>query len=161
MSLGNKVGPVAMALAAMLVTGLLTACSSLPQPQTTASAYFAAWAKQDWAAMQQLVSQAPADFTAVNKAAFTNLGVHQATFTPGTTVTSGSTATEPFTERLALSGVGTITIKSTLNLVQSQRHWLVTWSPATIAPQPRTRHHLSVQTTGPAPPPLPRPPRTP
>jgi cell division protein FtsI/penicillin-binding protein 2 len=147
MSLGNKVGPAAIALAAMLVTGLLTACSSSPKPQTTASAYFAAWAKQDWAAMQQLVSQPPADFTAVNQAAFTNLGVHQATFTPGTTVTSGSTATEPFTERLALSGVGTITIKSTLNLMQSQGHWLVTWSPATIAPQLKTGDQLSVQMT--------------
>ncbi len=135
MSLGNKVGPVAMAVAAVLVSGLLNACSSAPQPQTTASAYFAAWAKQDWAAMQQLVSQPPADFTAVNQAAFTNLGVHQASFTPGTTVTSGSKATEPFTERLALTGVGTITIKSTLHLVLSQGHWLVTWSPATIAPQ--------------------------
>ena len=134
MSLGNRVGPVAIALAAMLVTGLLSACSSSPQPQTTSNAYFAAWAKQDWAAMQQLVSQPPADFTAVNQAAFTNLGVHQASFAPGTMVTSGSTATEPFTARLALAGVGTITIKSTLHLAQVQGHWLVNWTPATIAP---------------------------
>src|ERR1700736_6815805 len=112
MTLGNKAGPAAIALAAMLVTGLLTACSSSPKPQTTASAYFATWAKQDWAAMQQLVSQPPADFTAANKAAFTNLGVHQATFTPGTTTTSGSKATQPFTERLAPSGVGTMHITS-------------------------------------------------
>ncbi len=151
MSLGNKVGPVAMAVAAMLVSGLLNACSSAPQPQTTASAYFAAWAKQDWAAMQQLVWKPPADFTAVNKAAFTNLGVHQATFTtPGTAVTSGSKATEPFTQRLALTGVGTITIKSTLNLVLSQGHWLVTWSPATIAPQLRAGDHLALNVTWPA-----------
>jgi cell division protein FtsI/penicillin-binding protein 2 len=149
MSLGNRAGPAAIALAAMLVTGLLTACSSSPKPQTTASAYFDAWAKQDWAAMQQLVSQPAADFTAVNKAAFTNLGVHQATFTPGTTVTSGSKATEPFTERLALTGVGTITIKSTLNLVQNQGHWLVTWSPATIAPQLRAGDHLALNVTWP------------
>ncbi|MGH3290050.1 MAG: NTF2-like N-terminal transpeptidase domain-containing protein, partial [Streptosporangiaceae bacterium] len=149
MSLGNRVGPAAIALAAMLVTGLLTACSSSPQPQTTASAYFAAWAKQDWTAMQQLVSQPPAGFAAVNKAAFTSLGVHQASFTPGTTTTSGSKATEPFTERLALTGVGTITIKSTLNLVQSQGHWLVTWSPATIAPPLRPGDHLVLNVTWP------------
>jgi cell division protein FtsI/penicillin-binding protein 2 len=149
MSLGNKAGPLALALAAMLVTGLLSACSSSPQPQATGSAYFAAWAKQDWAAMQQLVSQPPADFTAVNQAAFTDLTVHQASFTPGTTATSGSTATEPFTERLALSGVGTITIKSTLHLVQVQGHWLVSWSPATIAPQLKAGDQLSVQKTWP------------
>src|SRR6516225_9551452 len=112
MSLGNKAGPVATALAAVLLIGLLNACSSSPQPQTTASAYFAAWAKQDWAAMQQLVSQPPADFTAVNQAAFTDLRVHQASFAQGTVTTDGSAATEPFTERLALSGVGNISIKS-------------------------------------------------
>ena len=150
MSLGNRVGPVAIALAAMLVTGLLSACSSSPQPQTTSNAYYAAWAKQDWAAMQQLVSQPPADFTAVNQAAFTNLGVHRASFAPGTMVTSGSTATEPFTARLALAGVGTITIKSTLHLAQVQGHWLVDWTPATIAPQLKAGEQLSLHVTWPA-----------
>src|SRR6516225_7318009 len=148
MSLGKRVGPVAAALAAaVLLTGLLNACSSSPQPQTTANAYFAAWAKQDWAAMQQLVAQPPADFTAVNQAAFSDLGVHQASFTPGTPVTSGSSATEPFTERLALSGLGSITITSTLHLTQVQGHWLVSWSPATIAPQLKAGDQLSVKKT--------------
>jgi cell division protein FtsI/penicillin-binding protein 2 len=151
MSLGKRAGPVAAALAAaVLLTGLLNACSSGPQPQTTASAYFAAWAKQDWAAMQQLVSQPPADFTAVNQAAFNDLGVHQASFTPGTTVTSGSSATEPFTERFALSGVGSITIKSTLHLTQVQGHWLVNWTPATIAPALKAGDQLSLRVTWPA-----------
>ena len=147
MSLGNRVGPAAIALAAMLVTGLVSACSSSPQPQTAASAYFAAWARQDWAAMQQLVSRPPADFTAVNQAAFTDLGVHRAGFVPGTATTSGSTAAEPFTERFALSGLGTVTIRSTLHLVQVQGHWLVKWSPATIAPPLRAGDQLSVQET--------------
>ena len=151
MSLGTRVGPVAAALAAaVLLTGLLNACSSSPQPQTTASAYFAAWARQDWAAMQQLVSQPPADFTAVNQAAFSDLGVHQASFTPGTTTTSGSSATEPFTERLALSGVGSIAISSTLHLTQVQGHWLVSWTPATIAPPLKAGDQLSVKKTWPA-----------
>jgi len=150
MSLGNRAGPLAMALAAVLVTGLLSACSSSPQPQTTASAYLAAWAKQDWAAMRQLASQPPADFTAVNQAAFTDLGVHQASFSPGTATTSGPTAAEPFTERLALSGVGTVTTRSILHLVQVQGHWLVNWSPATIVPQLKAGDQLSVQKTWPA-----------
>src|SRR6516225_2599655 len=120
MSLGKRFGPVATVLATVLLIGLLNACSSSPQPQTTASAYFAAWAKQDWVAMRQLVSQPPADFTAVNQAAFSDLGVHQASFTPGTTTTAGSTATEPFTERLALPGAGTVTIRSTMHLTQVQ-----------------------------------------
>ncbi len=150
MSLGNRTGPVAMALVAVLVTALLAACSSSPQPQTTSNAYFAAWAKQDWATMQQLAAQPPADFTTVNKTAFTDLGVRQASFSPGTMATSGSTATQPFTERLALSGVGTITIRSTLHLTQVQGHWRVNWTPATIAPQLRTGDQLSVHLTWPA-----------
>jgi cell division protein FtsI/penicillin-binding protein 2 len=150
MSKGARVGPVALALAAVLVTGLLNACSSSPQPQTTASAYFAAWTQQDWAAMQQLVSQPPADFTAVNQAAFKDLGVHQASFTSGTTTTSGPTATQPFTERLALTGVGTITISSTLHLVQVQGHWRVNWTPATIAPQLKAGDQLALNVTWPA-----------
>ena len=149
MSLGNRAGLWAMALAALLVTGLLSACSSSPQPQTTASAYFAAWAKQDWAAMQQLVSQPPADFTAVNQAAFTDLGVHQASFTAGAIATSGSTATEPFTEQLAVPGLRPITIKPTLHLTQVQGHWLVSWSPATIAPSLQSGDHLALQVTWP------------
>jgi cell division protein FtsI/penicillin-binding protein 2 len=150
MSLGNRTGPVAMALVAVLVTALLAACSSSPQPQTTSNAYFAAWAKQDWATMQQLAAQPPADFTTVNKAAFTDLGVRQASFSPGTMATSGSTATQPFTERLTMSGVGTITIRSTLHLTQVQGHWRVNWTPATIAPQLRTGDQLSVHLTWPA-----------
>ena len=151
MTLGKRAGPVAAALAAaVLLTGLLNACSSGPQPQTTASAYFAAWSKQDWAAMQQLVAQPPADFTAVNQAAFSDLGVHQAGFASGTVATSGSSATEPFTERLALSGVGSITIKSTLHLTQVQGHWLVNWTPATIAPPLKAGDQLSLHVTWPA-----------
>jgi len=151
MTLGKRAGPVAAALAAaVLLTGLLNACSSGPQPQTTANAYFAAWAKQDWAAMQQLVAQPPADFTAVNQAAFTDLRVHQASFAQGTVTTDGSAATEPFTERLALSGVGNISIKSTLHLTQVQGHWLVNWTPATIAPPLKVGDQLSLHVTWPA-----------
>jgi cell division protein FtsI/penicillin-binding protein 2 len=158
MSLGTRAsrhraaaaGPLALALAAVLVMGLLSGCSSSPQPQTTASAYLSAWARQDWSAMQRLVSAPPGDFTTVNKTAFSNLGVHLASFTAGTMATSGSTASEPFTERLALSGLGTITIRSTLHLIQAQGHWLVQWSPATIDPRLRSGDQLSLNVTWPA-----------
>jgi len=62
-----------------LTAALLSGCSGSPAtPQTTANAYLAAWARQDWAAMQRLTSAPPADFTAVNQAAFGNLTVRQA-----------------------------------------------------------------------------------
>jgi hypothetical protein len=140
----------AAALSAALLAAALSSCSSGPMPGSTASAYLAAWAAKDWAAMLQLTSNPPVDFTSVNQAAFTDLSVQSASFTAGTLSQSGSTATEPFTERLTLGGLGTVSIPSTLHLVQAQGKWLVSWSPATIAPQLRQGDALSVRTTWPA-----------
>jgi Penicillin binding protein transpeptidase domain/Penicillin-binding Protein dimerisation domain/NTF2-like N-terminal transpeptidase domain len=135
-------------LAILLCGALLSACSSAPAPQATADAYLAAWARQDWAAMQKLTSSAPADFTAVNQAAFRDLTVRQARFTAGTTHAGQSAASTPVTERLTLAGLGTVTIRSALHLVLGT--WLVKWSPATIAPPLRAGDQLSLRTAWPA-----------
>jgi cell division protein FtsI/penicillin-binding protein 2 len=157
MSLGHRASrrcapraAVALTAVAVLATGLLTACSSGPQPGPTASAYLAAWSKQDWPEMRQLTSDPPADFISVNQAAFTDLSVRTASFTVGTIKTTGKTAAGPITERLTLAGLGTVTIRSQLHLVQVQGNWLVSWTPATIAPQLKPGDQLSVQTTWPA-----------
>jgi cell division protein FtsI/penicillin-binding protein 2 len=146
--------PRAAVVAPLVLTltgALLSGCSSSPpQPQTTASAYLAAWARQDWAAMRQLTSDPPADFTSVNQAAFSHLTVRQAVFTAGTTHASGPAASAPITERLTLAGLGTVTISSTLHLVLTQGKWLVKWSPATIAPQLGAGDQLALRTTWPA-----------
>ncbi len=140
----------AAAACAALLAAALSSCSSGPTPGSTAGAYLTDWAAQNWAAMSQLTSNPPADFTSVNEAAFTNLSVRQASFTGGKLTQSGSTATEPFTERLTLAGLGTVSIPSTLHLVQVQGKWLVSWSPATIAPQLRQGDALSLRVTWPA-----------
>ena len=138
-------------LALTLAAGLVTGCSSSPPPpQTTANAYLAAWARQDWAAMRRLTSDPPADFTSANQAAFRNLTVRQASFAAGPMHTDNSAASAPVTERLTLAGLGTVTIKSTLQLVLVQSKWLVKWSPATIAPHLGAGDQLSLRTTWPA-----------
>ncbi len=119
-------------------------------PQTTANAYLTAWARQDWAAMRQLTSDPPADFTSVNQAAFSDLTVRQASFAAGPMHTNKSAASAPVTERLTLAGLGTVTLASDLHLVLVQTKWLVKWSPATIAPQLRAGDQLSEKTTWPA-----------
>jgi len=134
----------------ILLGALASACSSGPVPQTTASAYLAAWSKQDWAGMRQLADSPPAYFVAVNSAAFTDLQVAQASFTAGTMKTTGSTAQEPVTERLTLKGLGTVTLRPTLHLVQRSGHWLVAWTPTTIAPSLRAGDRLALSTTWPA-----------
>ena len=142
--------PLPALLATLLSAGLLVSCSSTPGPQATADAYLAAWARQDWPAMQKLTSSPPADFTAVNQAAFRDLTVRQASFTAGAIHAGQSAASAPVTERLTLAGLGTITIRSALHLVLSQGTWLVKWSPATIAPPLRAGDQLSLRTAWPA-----------
>ena len=136
------------ACAGMLGLGaLLSACSSGPVPQTTASAYLSDWAKQDWSGMQQLVSQPPANFTAVNQGAFTGLTVQRASFTAGTVTTKGKAARVPVTEKFQLRGLGTITLTTTLRLVQTDKKWLVRWAPSTITPKLGPADKLALQTT--------------
>ena len=129
---------------------LLSACSSGPGPQDTGSAYLSDWSRQDWAAMQKLVTNPPADFTSVNQAAFTGLTVQKASFTGGPVTTKDSTAREPVTEKLQLKGLGTITLKTTLRLKKVSGKWLVSWAPSTITPRLGAKDKLSVQLTWPA-----------
>jgi cell division protein FtsI/penicillin-binding protein 2 len=129
---------------------LLTACSSGPKPEDTASAYLSDWARQDWSGMQGLVSNPPASFTAVNKAAFTDLTVQKASFTAGTVTTKGSTASDPVTEKFQLQGLGTVTLTTTLRMVQANGKWLVRWAPSTITPKLGANDKLALQTTWPA-----------
>src|ERR1019366_2839600 len=137
-------------LAITLIVAPLSACSSSPRPQPTASAYLADWGRQDWTAMRALTDGPPADFTSVNQAAFSTLSVRQASITAGTMATNGTAASEPITERLTLTGLGAITFSSTLHLVQQQGKWLVQWSPATITPQLRPGDQLSLRVRWPA-----------
>jgi cell division protein FtsI/penicillin-binding protein 2 len=121
---------------AVLVTGgaAVTACSSsAPTPQAVAQSYLADWAARDWPGMRALVAGPPADFTAVNSAELTDLGVKQAGFAAGLMTVTGSTAHEVVTQRLDVPGVGTIPIKTTLRLEQVSGIWRVAWTPATVA----------------------------
>ena len=96
--------------------------------------------------MRQLTANAPATFTAVNQAAFTDLGVRSATFTAGAATIATNTASEPVTEHLTLAGAGTLTIKTALHLtLTKQGTWLVNWSPSVIDPQLKAGDHFSVQ----------------
>jgi len=141
----------ATAVATGLMMAALSACSSGPQPSTTANAFLVDWANQDWAGMRALVDDPPADFTAVNQAAFGNLSVHKASFDGGKLQASGSTASEPFTEELTLAGIGALRVSSVLHLVKTQRgQWLVRWTPATIVPQLRQGDQLAVSKTWPS-----------
>jgi cell division protein FtsI/penicillin-binding protein 2 len=132
------------------VAALLSACSSGPGPDDTASAYLSDWSRQDWTGMQGLVSNPPASFTSVNKSAFADLTVQKASFTAGPVTTKDSTAREPVTEKLQLKGLGTITLTTTLRLKKVSGKWLVSWAPSTITPRLGAKDKLSLRLTWPA-----------
>jgi cell division protein FtsI/penicillin-binding protein 2 len=141
----------ATAVATGLMMAALSACSSGPQPGTTADTFLVDWANQNWAEMRALVDNPPADFTTVNQAAFASLSVHQASFDAGKLQASGSTATQPFTEELTLAGIGVLRISSVLHLVKTKGgQWLVRWTPATIVPQLKPGDQLAVSKTWPS-----------
>jgi hypothetical protein len=124
------------AAAAVLVTGgtALTSCSSSGStPQSVAHSYLADWAARDWAGMRALAASPPGDFTAVNSAELTDLGVQRASFAAGQLNVTGGSAREVVTQRLEIPGVGSVPIKTTLRLKQVSGNWRVAWTPATVA----------------------------
>jgi hypothetical protein len=127
---------VAAGLAAALPAVLSACASPAPTPQATLSRFLAEWGKGDWAAMRRQVARPPADFAAVNAAAFTALGITRATFTAGavTTAASGATARVRVTEHLALPQAGAWNPVTTVRLADRGGVWRVAWSPATINP---------------------------
>jgi len=100
--------------------------------------------------MRQLTATPPADFTAVNKAAFTSLGVTAAAFSAGSMHSDGDTARQNVTEHLTLGKLGQVTIGTTLSLVNRGGKWLVRWTPATITPRLRAGDKLELRTSWPA-----------
>lgn len=114
----------------------LSACSgSSSSPQATLSQYLSGWSNRQWAVMARLAYRPPADFVAVNRSAWSDLGVQSAHFAPGRVITRGPQATAPLDTQLVLAGFGPLTLHSTVRLVDASGHWLVAWSPATISDQ--------------------------
>jgi cell division protein FtsI/penicillin-binding protein 2 len=127
---------------------LAVACTRvLPGPQQNAAAFLNDWAAKNWPGMRELTDAPPTNFTAVNQTAFTTLGVRQASFTAGVLTTVNNTASEPVTEHLTLTGLGKLTIKTSLHLTENQRGtWQVNWSPSVIDPQLKAGDHFSIAT---------------
>jgi cell division protein FtsI/penicillin-binding protein 2 len=131
---------------------LLTACSSGSgsTPQSTAASFLTDWASRDWTGMRALTASPPAAFNTVNVAARNDLTLTHASYTAGRMHVTGSTAHEAVTQHLQLAGIKPeVTISSVLRLVDRSGHWLVSWSPATIAPQLKPGDHLTLQVTWP------------
>ena len=100
--------------------------------------------------MATLAGRPPADFEKVNRSAWSDLGVTSARFSPGPVVQSGSSASAALTTDLALAGFGSLTLHSTLRMADLSGHWVVQWSPSTIADQLGPGDSFSVSRDWPA-----------
>jgi cell division protein FtsI/penicillin-binding protein 2 len=124
-------------MVAILAIGgsLLSACSSSSNgPTATVQQYLAEWSKGDYAAMVGLVSHPPTDFVTVNRQLASDLELTKATHDLGTVSTNGSSATAGVTSHLTLGPIGTVPVRSRLELTDSSGSWKIVWSPRSIIP---------------------------
>ena len=118
-----------------------------PKPQAVLAQYLSAWSARQWGAMAALVNQPPPDFTEVNSASLSNLGVTAATFSAAPMVVNAQDATALVTEHLQVGTLGQWTPTTTFNLVKRSAHWLVSWTPATVNPSLSAGTHLALTKT--------------
>ena len=138
------------ALVVIAVVVAILAGRHSTKPDATANAYLSAWSSKDWPAMQRLVDRPPADFTAVHQGMVTDLGLASAEYQTGAVHGHGAAADVDFTGHLVLGGLGPWQLPGTLHLKRHGSHWLVEWSPATIAPALPQGGHFVVDRTWPA-----------
>lgn len=104
-------------------------------PERVASDYFAAWERGDLSAMERLVADPPADFVQQHQDFAAALRVASVRFEPDPLVRRADTARVEFTVTRELTGIGTWSYASALDLALVRRGWLVVWSPATLHPK--------------------------
>ncbi|WP_327087328.1 penicillin-binding transpeptidase domain-containing protein [Nonomuraea sp. NBC_01738] len=107
--------------------GVVWALRTQGSPEEVADAYLAAWAKQDYAGMRAMVSEPPADFEQWHRRFRADLKLTGAGF-----ARKGSGEEIPF--RAKLDGVRDWSYDGELRLVEADRAWKVSWTPATIHP---------------------------
>ncbi|MBA2892728.1 penicillin-binding transpeptidase domain-containing protein [Nonomuraea soli] len=97
-------------------------------PEETAAAYLSAWGRRDYPAMKALVAEPPADFVPWHRGL------------PKMTIEAG--ADGAFTAR-----VGTLSYTHKLTLIEHDRTWKVSWTPATIQPDLKPGRRLRLLTS--------------
>lgn len=129
--------------------GLRVAASQPSAPESVLQAFLNNWSRRDWAAMRRLALNPPADFAQVNESAFQALGVSGAAFSSGPLSQGADRATAPVSERLRLSVLGTVQLRTEVTLVEAAGRWWVEWTPGTIYPALAGGGHFAISTTWP------------
>jgi cell division protein FtsI/penicillin-binding protein 2 len=116
--------------------------------EQTAAEYLAAWTRQDYPAMRRLVLDPPQDYERWHRRLREDLKLTSATFTPG----DAREGAVGFTAELA--GPVDLTYRGTLRLVEHERAWRVSWTPAAVHPGLREGRRLRLVTVKAVPAPI-------
>jgi hypothetical protein len=104
-------------------------------PSQTAAAYLSAWQRGAYPAMDKISMNVPrSGLAGPLKQAAAELGVRRLRLSPGRVTTTGGSAQAQFTATAVLDSGHTWRYQGRLHLINRNRHWWVSWSPAAIYP---------------------------
>ncbi|WP_066363399.1 penicillin-binding transpeptidase domain-containing protein [Herbidospora mongoliensis] len=104
-------------------------------PLEAGTAYLKVWERGDLAAMRELVSDPPEDFTSLHQAADAALQAAGRVFTPlSVDEIDDATADLSFTGEWKMADGPPMKLTSTVRLIVVGRRWMVDWSPDAIFP---------------------------
>lgn len=120
---------------AVLLGLVLSSCSTSGDPLAAVHQYLSAWSHGDYETMEALVDRPPRDFASVNRRVASDLNVERASYRLDSFSADGSRATASISSHLVLRAFGPWTVRSQLQLSNTNGRWLVQWSPRSIISQ--------------------------
>ncbi|MEU9889855.1 penicillin-binding transpeptidase domain-containing protein [Sphaerisporangium sp. NPDC051011] len=116
----------------------------------TAARFSAAWSRGDLTAMRADLAAPASGFEAAYAEPVKNLGATRTAVRLGpVTETGDDRAKAAYTATLTLKNIGRWTYTGSLDLVVTDRHWKVAWTPAAVHPALTGSTHLALKTTWP------------
>jgi Penicillin binding protein transpeptidase domain/NTF2-like N-terminal transpeptidase domain len=120
-------------------------------PQQTAASYLRGWQRGDYPAMGQVsVNVPPGGLAGPLRQYAAQLGVRALHTRLGPVTSSGGTARAQFTAAATLASGHIWTYRGQLSLVDRNRRWWVSWSPAAVYPGLRAGEHFALSAVWPA-----------
>ncbi len=120
-------------------------------PQQTAVSYLAGWQRGDYPAMDKVSVNVPQGGLASPLRQYAaQLGQRALHTRLGSVTSSGGTATAQFTAAVTMTTGHTWTYHGQLGLVDRNRRWWVSWSPAAVYPSLRSGEHFALSAVWPA-----------
>lgn len=120
-------------------------------PQQTAASYLDGWQHGDYPAMDKVSVNVPEGGLAGPLRQYAaQLGQRALHARLGSVTSSGAAATAQFTAAVTMASGHTWTYHGQLSLVDRNRHWWVSWSPAAVYPGLRAGEHFALSAVWPA-----------